>query len=174
MLKNPISISTAGICTPISTTKGACLTPRDEVDFTLTFSHEFVKEPTGPVELPSPVSALVAHHLVQTGALPAALPAVTSSAWPHVRRCVRTDGEAYCAPSAAIWTGDEKLWWDGAKSWRVDLRADPGELAPQPLGDHPLAGELAALAAEVEGDARDDGAPDEDVVEALRSLGYLD
>ena len=133
-----------------------------------------VVDPAGPVELPSPVSALVAHELVQTGALPAPLPRVTSSAWPHVRRCARTDGKAYCAPAAAIWSGDEKLWWDGEQSWRVDLTVDPGELAPEPLGDHPLAAELAALVGEVEADARDEGAVDEDVVEALRSLGYLD
>ena len=133
-----------------------------------------VVEPSGQVELPSPVSALVAHELVQTGALPEALPRVTSTAWPHVRRCARTDGAAYCNPAAALWSGEEKLWWDGEQSWRVDLSADPDEATPAPLGDHPLAGELAAIAAEVEADARDDGEPDHDVLEALQALGYLD
>ncbi|MBT3222783.1 MAG: sulfatase-like hydrolase/transferase [Proteobacteria bacterium] len=126
----------------------------------------------GP-KLPDQINATHAFHLVRDGALPGTMAPVTSMAWPHVRRCALTETNAFCATSAAIWNGGEKLLWMDEERWRIDLGRE-GEEVLEPLGEHPLSKPLDELADRVQQDARDDGDADQDVMELLRAVGYIE
>ena len=123
------------------------------------------------------VSAMQSFYLSRDGQA-ATLPLpVTSMAWPHARRCARTQGQAFCTTSAAIWNpndSSEKLLWADGVSWRIDLDSDPTESNPIPLTDHPLASELQALAEKMAPTRTADETRDPAVTQMLQSLGYLD
>lgn len=57
---------------------------------------------------------------------------------------------------------------------RFDLVADPNELAPQPLGDHPQSATLEALVATIESGVNRQEDVDPAVLEQLRALGYVE
>jgi hypothetical protein len=86
-----------------------------------------------------------------------------SESWPHVRRCARTHGEAFCSTEVARW-GDQKMVW----SEGVTYSEVAGVRTPAEDGD------LAERGARLLEDGRDDGDMEFEVEELLRAAGYLD
>jgi hypothetical protein len=133
----------------------------------------------GPTqEIPDAVDALQAFYLVRDGKLNEDLGPPISEGWPHVRRCARTGGTAFCDTSVSLRDGSEKLIWTGngrkTEEWLVDLATDPEENNPTPLPlDHPSRAALLEQAAAVQADAFDDG-EDPATMEMLEALGYAD
>jgi arylsulfatase A-like enzyme len=116
-------------------------------------------------ELPAgPVSALEAHDLVLGGQLTGRQ--VRSEAWPHIRRCARTEGAAFCDTAVALWDAAGKRVWRNGEQW---LEVD-GERTPLSAPSE----ELEALGQAARADERDDGRIDEDVLKLLRAAGYVD
>jgi arylsulfatase A-like enzyme len=128
----------------------------------------------GPGSLPDRLSGLHAYDIARTGALPADLSPSRTAAWPHARRCARTDGKGYCELWAAIWTEDAKLVWRDGEVFQTAL--DSLEEKLEPLGEHPRRPELEAYGEAVAEDAVDIEAEEleKDVLEMLRAAGYLD
>lgn len=122
--------------------------------------------------LPEPLPAIAVHSLLRDGRLPDPMPAVESVAIPNPDAGRRKGPGSM--PAAAMWFGDEKLVWIGGTYMRIDLAADPGELAPKPLGDHPKRAELEALVAAIEAGKNRRGEVDPALVEQLRALGYVE
>ncbi|MGB3049424.1 MAG: sulfatase-like hydrolase/transferase [Polyangiales bacterium] len=122
--------------------------------------------------LPEPFPAIAIHSLLRDGRLPDPVPVVESVAIPNPDGR-RRKGPA-SMPAAAMWFGDEKLVWIGGTYMRIDLARDPGELAPEPLGDHPKRAELEALVAAIESGKSRREEVDPAVVEQLRALGYVE
>ncbi len=122
--------------------------------------------------LPEPLPAIAIHSLLRDGRLPDPMPAVESVAIPNPDAGRRKGPGSM--PAAAMWFGDEKLAWIGGTYMRFDLSADPGELAPMPLGDHPKRAELEALVAAIEAGKNRRGEVDPALVEQLRALGYVE
>ncbi len=125
-----------------------------------------------PPELPEPFPAIAVHSLLRDGRLPDPMPAVESVAIPNPDGRHRKGSTS--KPAAAMWFGDEKLVWMGGTYMRIDLAEDPGELAPEPLGDHPKRAELEALVAAIESGKNRQEDVDPAVVEQLRALGYVE
>ena len=125
-----------------------------------------------PRELSEPFPAIAIHSLMHDGSLPDPMPAVTSVASPNPDRG-RGQGP-HSMPAAAMWFGSEKLAWVGGEFVRFDLAADPNELAPQPLGDHPQRATLEALVATIESAVNRQEDVDPAVLEQLRALGYVE
>lgn len=112
-------------------------------------------------ELPSPVSAMEAYWLLLEGRLGGE--GVHAMAWPHTRRCARTNGRAFCNSSAALWTATGKqMWIDGTYYRGDDL--EPLERSSVQILD---------LAGRVERDRGDGDVPPE-VMELLKAAGYVD
>ncbi len=111
-----------------------------------------------------PVSALEAHDLILLGQPTGRQ--VRSEAWPHIRRCARTEGKAYCDTAVALWGEAGKTVWRNGEQW---LEVDG---ARTPLTE--ASGELEALGLAAKADERDDGRIDEDVLRLLRAAGYVD
>ena len=108
------------------------------------------------------VSALDAHALVLGEPT---RHAQISQAWPHVRRCARVAGDAFCDIAVGDWSGPEKhVWVDGELFVEVDGVRSPLDADA----------DLVALGARVRKAARDDGDVDFQVEELLRAAGYLD
>ncbi len=111
--------------------------------------------------LPDPVSALEVYWLVLEGRLIGE--PVQAMSWPHVRRCARTGGRAFCNTSAAWWGPDGKqLWIDGALYAGDEL---------QPLTRPTIA--ILDLGDRVGAD-RGDGEVPPEVMELLKAAGYVD
>jgi hypothetical protein len=132
--------------------------------------------PTDP--LPSPVDALQAFYLARDGVLSSELEWPVSEGWPHVRRCARTGGAAFCDTSVSLRSGSQKLIWTtngrDTQELLVDLDLDPEEKNPLPLpANHPMRDALIARAALVSADASDKE-EDPSTMEMLQSLGYAD
>lgn len=109
------------------------------------------------------VSALTATALL-TG-VERAHPA-TSEAWPHVRRCARAQGQAFCDIVVGDWTGPTKqVWLDGVVLDEVDGQRTASSAPSQ---------RLVRQGAQVRKAARDDGRVDFQVEELLRAAGYVD
>ncbi|MFT5682391.1 MAG: hypothetical protein ACI8RZ_003309 [Myxococcota bacterium] len=127
-----------------------------------------------------PINALHAFHLARDGVLPETLTPPIAMAWPHVRRCYMTRGEAFCSTSAALWDGSDKLVWTQdtreaeGRMMRFDLSVDPDETTPLPVAGHPRLDELLALVEAVKADAGEEDEVDQSVTEALRAAGYLE
>lgn len=120
-------------------------------------------------------SGLVAYSLARTGAVPDAPPPAASQAWPHVRRCARTDGRAFCDPGAAVAVDAEWAVRVGDRAYLCDTATDPACEQPAAMpADHPLSTVLQAQLDRVVADQSDDGPEDTEVTEKLRQLGYLD
>jgi hypothetical protein len=122
--------------------------------------------------LREPLPAIAIHSLLRDGRLPEPMPAVESVAIPNPD-AGRRNGPG-SMPAAAMWFGEEKLVWIGGTYMLFDLSADPGEVAPKPLGDHPKRAELEALVAAIEAGKNRRGEVDPALVEQLRALGYVE
>lgn len=119
---------------------------------------------TSSGELPEGwISALDAHGLV-LGEPMSHTP--ISEAWPHVRRCARVRGSAFCDIVVGDWSSSPKtVWLDGELfDEAAGVRTARTEPAP----------ELTSHGARVRKAARDDGRVDFEVEELLRAAGYLD
>ena len=108
----------------------------------------------GEVTLPDTVSALLAYDLALHGELPAELPRVEAVAYPHPERLAWSGGRHFGQTSAAIWT-------DGGRSTWIDGRVEG-----------PAAVEVDQLAQAAI--ASGSGSGDEEVLELLRAVGYVE
>jgi hypothetical protein len=128
----------------------------------------------GPLELPRPLAALHAHHLLRDGRLPDAGGIVSSVGYPSAN-LARHVGRFGRELSVALWQGREKLLWVDGRVSRYALERDPHELEPLDASGHPLSARLEALAQSVRLAAAPSAEPDAD--EALRhleALGYVE
>jgi hypothetical protein len=124
--------------------------------------------------LPDPINAIHAFHLVRDGKLPKKLQPAVSMAWPHVRRCARTDGASFCDVSSVIWDESEKVFFDEDAFWVVDATDDEADRVALPEG-HRQERRITELSNQIIEEASDDNEePEADVTELLKNLGYLD
>lgn len=125
-----------------------------------------------PPALPSPLSALVAWQLLQTGALPDPLPPVEAYARTMPDRPVKPGHD-----QIARWTpGAPKLLWSEGEVAAYDLSVDPGEETPLDPAGHPSLQGLEALVPPYRAhlEATASGPSDPELVQSLRELGYLE
>ncbi len=121
-------------------------------------------------ELPQQISALVSYDLVLDGQprrRPVRSTAFASDTWP-----LWYGPEIGSKAAAAIWRGTDKVVSHDGRVEHFDLKADPGELDAQAPIDDESAAEIDALLRALESVAAGD-APDEEMLELLRSLGYV-
>ena len=127
-----------------------------------------------PPTLPSPLSAIEVFDLaldgrIKDGGRPVRTAAFASEPWS------RWFGPRFGRnPGAAIWRGTEKLVWQDGRYLLYDLEADPEELFPRKLGDHPGRPELEALAGAIESATEGPSASSVETQRLLQALGYLD
>ena len=122
-------------------------------------------------QLTEPFPAIAIHSLLRDGRLPEPMPAVESVAIPNPDKKGR---DPVSSPAIAMWFGDEKLMWIGGEYKHVDLATDPGELSPQPLGDHPHRAQIESLVTALESEGERNEKVDPAVLEQLRALGYVE
>lgn len=124
-----------------------------------------------PLELPTPLSATQAFHLLKDGELGDDVPVASFSK----RRQQDVRG---CADMVATHPAPaDKLVWREGEVMRFDLAADPGEEAPKPLpAEHPGGDELARWAkAHTDHLAIQRGkTPDAERLKELEALGYVE
>jgi len=106
------------------------------------------------------VSALDAHGLV-LGEPKRHAP--VSEAWPHVRRCARTAGAAFCSVEVGVWGETKTVWSDGEEFVEAEGVRTP--VTVWTLTEH---------GTRLRREARDDGQIDFEVEELLRAAGYMD
>jgi arylsulfatase A-like enzyme len=123
-------------------------------------------------ELPNVMNAGDAFDLLLDGAIDKPRE-VISMGWPHIRRCAHTARKAYCNQSLALWSEGQKYTWIDGKMHTVDLASDPLEQERAPVTASAARARLEALSAEMTTDSSDKN-DDEEVIEVLRSLGYID
>jgi arylsulfatase A-like enzyme len=125
------------------------------------------------LQLDEPIAALTAYDLVLAGQLPAKPRPVRAVGYPDALMS-ELFGDRLMTTTAAWWTGQEKLFWINGKYSLFDLKADPDELAPQPLpDDHPLKKRFEGFIAQVKATADRESEPSPEMIEALRRLGYV-
>jgi hypothetical protein len=128
---------------------------------------------------PEPVSALAVHALVSDGVMPDPPLPVEAIATPGAIQAACSEGRFGTHVVATSWRGTEKVSSVNGKLQRIDLSADAAELSPRPAEDHPLASRVRELAERAEQSYRDgmgqeDAEPNQEVIEALRELGYVE
>jgi arylsulfatase A-like enzyme len=123
-------------------------------------------------DLPAIMSATDAFDLLLDGHIQQPRE-VTSMGWPHIRRCAHTARKGYCDQSLALWIGQKKYTWINGEMQMVDLEVDPLELQPTPILDPAIRARLEDLSTDMTADASDIE-DDAEVIEVLRSLGYVD
>lgn len=129
---------------------------------------------TNVASLPSPMSALDVYHLVLDGRLPESPSLATATAFPDPFWMQRSNGLVGGSTMAALWTPSGKLVWQDDEYFGFDLSHDPSEDAPQPLPrDIPAFKTLASLVDRLEHAQQQQSEVDEELLERLRSLGYL-
>ncbi|MCK9462001.1 MAG: sulfatase-like hydrolase/transferase [Proteobacteria bacterium] len=125
------------------------------------------------IDAEKPFAALTAHDLAISGALPEKPRPVRAAGFPD-GLLTELFGERFSRLHAAIWSGSEKVAASGERLTAVDLAADPGEIDSATLpAEHPKRAALEALVAQMRETADRAGAPSEEMVEALRALGYV-
>lgn len=125
------------------------------------------------IDAEKPIAALSAHDLATSGALPDKPRPARAGGFPD-GLLTELFGDRFSRLHAAIWSGNEKIAADGEALTVVDLAADPGEAASAPLpADHPRRAALEALVAQMRETADRAGVPSEEMIEALRALGYV-
>ncbi len=120
--------------------------------------------------LPSQISAIVSHDLILDGRprrRPVRAMAFASDTWP-----LWYGPDVGSQAAAAIWRGSEKVVSHDGRLERFDLAADPAELAPLGDVDADSAAQIEALLRALEAVAVG-GEPDAEMLELLRSLGYV-
>ena len=126
--------------------------------------------------LPIPVSATEVFALTLHDQLSPAPRSVAAAAFPGSVWRQRSGGKVGDSTSVAIWKSHEKFLWQDGETFRFDLRSDPSEQAAHPVEpDDPLHVDLLTLAsraltAQLSSDSPE---PDDQLLERLRSLGYL-
>ncbi len=130
-----------------------------------------VYDTSGAPELPEPVSALVAYHLVRDGALPDPLPPVQAVAFPAQVQARCSEGRMGTQLSAAEWgAAGERHWIDGQ---RYESDGGPERRAPSDPED-PVWRRLDALAGAARRSFETGSAMDPEMLEALRAVGYAE
>jgi hypothetical protein len=126
-------------------------------------------------ELPRPLAALEAHHLLRDGRLPAGDGIVSSVGYPSAQLSRHVGGRFGDELSVALWHGREKLHWIDGRVSRYALDRDPGELSPLDAAGHPLLGRLEALAAAAQrGTSAVPASASDEAFRHLEALGYVD
>lgn len=121
--------------------------------------------------LTGPVSAIVTYNLLLDGRLPDPMPLPVAVSMDDAH------DEPWREPGVAVWTPDHrKLVWRAGESVAFDLKADPLEQNPLPIGAEPLAAELEravqqmqATEVKVRGENRS-----KDMAKELAELGYVE
>ncbi len=128
-----------------------------------------------PLDLPELVSGLQVHTLLREGALSpeAGVPLAVGLPSTTKAKVARGYRSVYDLTHVAAWDGDDKVVLHGEDLVIYDLASDPGELAPKPLEDHPLAPTLRSLHRRIVG-FQADASGDDGLHEALQELGYAD
>ena len=125
------------------------------------------------IDASSPVSALAAYDLASRGALVDRQRPVRAAGFPD-GLLAELFGGRFSKANAAIWSGREKIVASGEELAVVDLAADPGEASPSPLpADHPRRAALERFVAQMRETAERSAAPSQEMIEALRALGYV-
>ncbi|MFT4627948.1 MAG: hypothetical protein ACI8PZ_006642 [Myxococcota bacterium] len=126
-----------------------------------------VRDPSGPVRLPSPFPGQQVFDLVLDGAVSHAGPPVSVT---HFRDSARESWDGL-----AIWPSTtDKLVWRPDAWQRFDLAADPGELAPRALEEHAMRPHLESLVDRHKEALEARTEPDDDTMELLRAAGYIE
>ncbi len=138
----------------------------------------------GPIELPTPMSAGHTFSLLAHGTLDAELGPPTSGSIRYGGQAGRSEPPPVpagvtprYADALAVWGPDgAKLMWQSGHTQRYDLRIDPREQSPLPVGEHTLAPVLLeAVAAHKTSKARALGrTADADVLQMLEEVGYVE
>lgn len=130
-----------------------------------------VWDSAGSPSLPSgPVSMLIARELI-LGQAPADHP-VRAVAFPDPLWTEQSGGVLGTELSVAVWRGDDKEHWIAGESVQVDLTGDPQEQAP--VAREPSAEVQERVQAAQSSAARQIGAMDPGLEDALRAAGYLE
>ncbi|MCP4808000.1 MAG: sulfatase-like hydrolase/transferase [Proteobacteria bacterium] len=122
------------------------------------------------IELPAELASLHAFHVVRDGALPSQLAPAESVAYPDLLWSNLSSGTKGVHTSVARWEDDVKWTWTEGACTRVDLAADPGELAPVDVACDPLSELVAAAQASAAAPVEMDPA----LLERLRAAGYVE
>jgi len=125
------------------------------------------------IDAATPLAALAAYDLASGGALPVKPRPVRAAGFPD-GLLTELFGGRFSSENAAIWSGREKFVASGDELGLVDLAADPGEASPSPLpADHPRRAALEGFVAQMRKTAARAAAPSQEMIEALRALGYV-
>ena len=111
--------------------------------------------------------------LILEGKLPEDVLPSRTAAWPHVRRCARTNGKAFCDIWAASWNGEEKLIWRTGNYFATTTDEKNEILKPiEPLPSSSFHSYTDA----VQKDAVDKKGSklDKEVMEMLKAAGYME
>ncbi len=135
----------------------------------------YVDSEGAAIDLPEPLSGLAAFYLARDGRL-GSLPPPLAVAFPNLQilRVLKQDVEGYDRTSVGLWEGDEKwLWVDGTLE-HYDLKADPDELSPEILASELAPPALQGALQELSELAAQPTEVNEELLEKLRALGYVD
>ena len=125
------------------------------------------------IDASTPFAALSAYDLASLGSLPAKPRPVRVAGFAD-GLLTELFGERFSRNNAAVWSGGEKIVASDGTLTTVDLAADPDELRPAPLpADHRERASVEALVAQMRETADRAAAPSQEMVEALRALGYV-
>lgn len=125
------------------------------------------------IDLDEPISALAAHDLTLTGRRADPPRPVRAAGYPD-GLLSELFGDRLRATTAALWSGDQKLFWKNGTYSLFDLDDDPRERNPRPLAEnHPLRDEFERFVTRVRSAGQRPSAPSPEMVEALKRLGYV-
>lgn len=140
-----------------------------------------VQDGYAPPDLPADLNALHVFHLLRDGALPDVLTPPFAAAFPDPSWQKRTHGRHGARTSAAAWRDGRKMTWSDGTYVTYDLTTDPAEAAPMPVATpwpdlEARVRVVRRMSGDVEADAADaDTEPvDDETVEALRAVGYVE
>jgi hypothetical protein len=125
------------------------------------------------VDLEPYINGAHVFDLIRDGKLPEKQLPSRTAAWPHVRRCARTSGKAFCNIWAASWEGNRKLIWKTGEYFSL-ITDDSSEELQQKSSQPPLS--FVTYTQEVQKDAVDHKSSplDAEVMQMLKAAGYME
>ncbi len=122
-----------------------------------------------------PLSAVQAYHLALDGTCPAESMPVRSVAYPDMFWMELFKGRYGTSTWASVVEGSTKLLWRDGKLVRYDLDSDPAEEHPLDAAGSAALPRIRALVSSVQQEQTPrDLRPSQDMLQALRAMGYLD
>jgi hypothetical protein len=127
------------------------------------------------ISLPDPVSGLTAFYLARDGRM-ASPPSPLAVAFPNlqIERNLDEEVPGYDKTSVGLWEGDQKWVWADGTLERYDLDADPKELSPESIDPELAPPALQVALQELADLAAQPTEVNEELLEKLRALGYVD